>query len=57
MSNTHGGARKNSGRHRVDDPKIQVSMYVRKSVVNRLGGLDRVKDLLGKIIDRLGQKR
>lgn len=33
----HGGARKGSGRKPVEDPKIQLSIYPLKSVVDILG--------------------
>jgi hypothetical protein len=34
---THGGARQRAGRKPVDDPKIQLSIYPLKSIVDKLG--------------------
>lgn len=38
-----GGARRNSGRKPVEDKKLQVNLYIRKSIVEKLGGMERAQ--------------
>lgn len=48
-----GGKRKNSGRKKTSDPKKQVTLYVKSSIVEKKGGDDVLKE---KIYRWLGQK-
>ena len=41
---SHGGARKGAGRKPVADPKISITIYVKESIVNGVGGIEEVKN-------------
>jgi hypothetical protein len=51
----HGGRRAKSGRKPVDDPKIQVSLYIQKSRIDGLG-LDELKEIAMTAIERACKK-
>lgn len=38
MKQTQGGARPGAGRKPIDDPKKQLTIYVRKSAIKAVGG-------------------
>ena len=46
-----GGARANCGRKPLLDKKIPITMYIPKSVIEKYGGTDRVKDKLIKLLN------
>lgn len=48
----HGGARPNSGRKPVADKKKPVVLYLRESVIEKLG-IDRIREVSEKAIDRV----
>ena len=50
MKTTHGGKRKTSGRKPVADKKVQVSLYIRQSEIEKFGGLDEVKKALCEFV-------
>ena len=41
---TRGGARIGAGRKPVDDPKIQVSLYVEESIIKAMGGIEELRN-------------
>lgn len=46
-----GGKRENAGRHESSDKKIQVTLYIRQSVIDKKGGMASIKDVLYKHIE------
>lgn len=46
-----GGKRENAGRKESDDKKVQVTLYVRQSVIDKNGGMSLIKDVLYKHIE------
>lgn len=50
--NQHGGKRNGAGRKPVDDPKIPLTIYIRKSRVKAVGGEDAARTLAIKAIER-----
>ncbi len=40
----HGGPRKGAGRKPVADPKIQVNLFIEKSIFDANGGVDEIRD-------------
>lgn len=46
-----GGARPGAGRKKADDPKIPVTIYVRKSRLKAMGGLSSAKAKLTKVAE------
>jgi hypothetical protein len=55
--NQHGGKRKNAGRKPVDDPKVQLSIYVNNSAVEGAGGPDAAKIVAIKAIEKEAKKK
>lgn len=49
----HGGARKGAGRKPVEDPKVPVTIYVKESLINSLGGIDSLREELYKQVDNM----
>lgn len=47
----HGGKRKGAGRPTQDDPKKQLSLYVRESIIEHVGGEKRAKEIAIKAIE------
>ena len=47
------GFRANSGRKKLDDKKKQVSLYIRESKINKLGGEDQLKEKIINYIDSI----
>ena len=47
---THGGKRQNCGRKPVADKKVQVSFYIEQSKIDKLGGLEVLKEKVYKYI-------
>ncbi len=45
MINKHGGKRKGAGRKGIKDKKEQLSIYPRKSVIKKVGGKNKAKEL------------
>lgn len=43
MKNNHGGKRVRSGRKKVTDPAIQLSIYPKESLIKNVGGRERAK--------------
>ena len=41
----HGGSRTGAGRKPVTDPKIQVNLFIEKSIFDANGGVDEIRDL------------
>jgi len=41
----HGGKRSNAGRKKVKDKAIQVTLYPRTSIVKKVGGMAKAKQL------------
>ena len=41
---SHGGPRKGAGRKPVDDPKIQVSLYIEESIIKAMGGVEELRN-------------
>lgn len=48
---THGGKRANAGRNESSDKKIQVTLYVRESTIEKKGGMSSLKEMLYKHIE------
>lgn len=46
-----GGARPNAGRKPTNNRKLQISLYLEKSKINQLGGIESVKKSLNAFID------
>jgi hypothetical protein len=40
----HGGPRKGAGRKPVTDPKIQVNLFIEKSIFDANGGVDEIRE-------------
>lgn len=40
---THGGARKGAGRKPAADPKVGITLYLEKSIVESLGGVEAIR--------------
>lgn len=40
-----GGKRKNAGRKPIKDKKLQLSIYIRKSQIKKVGGIVKAKQL------------
>jgi hypothetical protein len=53
---THGGRRTKSGRKPVEDPKVQVSLYIHKSWIDKIG-LDALRDDLYVHAEKLFNKK
>jgi len=49
---TRGGKRKNAGRKPVSDKKVQVSFYIKKSIIDSVGGMDKFKEKVLRYIER-----
>ncbi len=49
----HGGARKGAGRKPVEDPKVPVTIYVKESIINSLGGIEILREELYKQISKM----
>lgn len=43
-----GGKRKNAGRRPVEDKKQTVSVYIPTSIIEKVGGLERIKLIIYK---------
>lgn len=41
---THGGARKGAGRKPTADPKVGVTLYIEESILNKLGGVEAIRE-------------
>ena len=41
----HGGARKGAGRKPVVDPKTGITLYLEASLINKLGGIEAVREI------------
>ena len=48
----HGGSRKNSGRKKVSDKKVQLTIYVVKSKIKKLGGIEETKAKCHEFINK-----
>lgn len=46
---THGGTRSKAGRKPIEDKKIPITIYLRKSVIETNGGTEEVKEKLTAI--------
>jgi hypothetical protein len=53
METTHGGKRKNAGRKPGNDNKVQVSLYIEQSKIEKSGGLDVLKNKIIRYVDCL----
>lgn len=51
MENQRGGIRANAGRKSTTDKKVQLPIYIKASIVEKLGGEDVVKERIYKFID------
>jgi len=40
----------NAGRKPISDKKFQVNLYIRESVINRMGGLELMKEKIYKFV-------
>lgn len=49
----HGGARKGAGRKPVEDPKVPVTIYVKESIINSLGGIEILREELYRQISKM----
>ncbi len=49
----HGGARKGAGRKPVEDPKVPITIYVKESLINSLGGIDSLREELYKQVSNM----
>lgn len=47
---TRGGARANSGRAKVEDKKVPLTLYIRQSRIDAMGGAAKLREI---IFDRL----
>lgn len=45
-TNIHGGKRHNSGRKPIADKKQTVTVYILTSVIEKAGGIDKLKELI-----------
>ena len=54
---THGGVRQKAGRKPIEDKKKTVSIYIRESIIKKLGGPEIVKELATKYINSKGSKK
>ncbi len=52
-SKVHGGARKGAGRKPVEDPKVPITIYVKESLINSLGGIDSLREELYKQVSNM----
>lgn len=52
----HGGKRKNAGRKPIDDPKIQLAVYVNSSFIEKVGGAEEARSIAAKAIEREAKK-
>lgn len=41
----HGGKRNGAGRKKLKDPKVQLTIYPRKSQIKAVGGKEKAKEL------------
>lgn len=48
---TRGGVRPNAGRKPTGNRKLQISLYLEKSKINQLGGIETIKKSLNAFID------
>lgn len=49
---TRGGARPRAGRKPIDDKKVAVTVYIRESRIDALGGMEAVKQLAINAIEK-----
>lgn len=49
----HGGARKGAGRRPVEDPKVPVTIYVKESLINSVGGIESLREELYMQISKM----
>lgn len=45
----------NRGRKPISDKKVQVSLYIRQSRIEKFGGIDELKDALYEFVDLRSQ--
>lgn len=53
VPSNHGGTRPGAGREKKPDPKKQVFIGVRESQIKKLGGMEKVKQLLVEYINQV----
>ena len=51
----HGGARIGAGRKPVADPKVSITIYVEKSIVDANGDIEAVRELCYEFLKKRGQ--
>lgn len=54
---THGGARSNAGRKRIDDKKQTITIYIRQSVIDAHGSPEIVKEKATKYINKIPKSK
>ncbi len=54
---SHGGARKGAGRKPVADPKISITIYVEKSIVDANGDVEEVRELCYEFLKKRRQAK
>lgn len=52
---SHGGARKGAGRKPVADPKVSITIYVEKSIMDANGDVEEVKELCYEFLKKRGK--
>jgi hypothetical protein len=45
----------NRGRKPISDKKVQVSLYIRQSKIDKFGGIDELKDAIYEFVDLRSQ--
>ncbi len=45
INNNHGGKRPRSGRKKVSDPAVQLSIYPKQSMIKSIGGRQRAQEV------------
>lgn len=53
----HGGKRPNAGRKPIDDPKIQLAVYINSSFVEKVGGTEEARLIAAKAIEKESRKK
>lgn len=52
----HGGKREGAGRNPSDDPALQVSFYVKTSIIQEAGGMEAAKEVASNAIEKEAKK-
>lgn len=56
IPSNHGGPREGAGRYYAKDPKKQTYLYIRESVIEALGGKEKIQQIMQAAVDEAYKK-